>query len=224
MSVKPILFNTEMVQAILDGRKTVTRRCVKPPGEIEDVFGHMNECKQPCQPGDILYVRESAKITGYGCMRKYYVDCEFCDGEKERFYVPFEEYRRIMNKCTMMFDSTDPYKKPKFSPYWLTKHESRIWLRVKEVQAERLQTITALQALSEGVSKYTGWETEEYKAAVEVAKVNGTRPPLGYNSIQRFAHLWDSTIKKQDTDKYGWNANPWVWVIEFERCEKPEEG
>ena len=40
--------------------------------------------------------------------------------------------------------------------------------------------------------------------------------------VQRFSHLWDSTIKPADRDKYGWNADPWVWVIEFERCEKPE--
>ena len=45
----------------------------------------------------------------------------------------------------------------------------------------------------------------------------------GYDEIDAFAELWDSTIKKIDLDFYGWNANPWVWVIEFERCEKPEE-
>ena len=41
-------------------------------------------------------------------------------------------------------------------------------------------------------------------------------------SAERFETLWDSTIKPADLDKYGWDANPWVWVIEFERCEKPE--
>lgn len=41
-------------------------------------------------------------------------------------------------------------------------------------------------------------------------------------SLEKFETLWDSTVKKSDIDRYGWDANPWVWVIEFEMCEKPE--
>lgn len=46
-------------------------------------------------------------------------------------------------------------------------------------------------------------------------------PDEGYNEVDGFADLWNSTIKKSDLDRYSWDANPWVWVIGFERCEKP---
>ena len=214
---KPILFNTEMVRAILEGRKTVTRRVIKPqpifkthryyvfedetcPKKWEQCDDFVGECA-PYQIGDILYVRESAMITSYGGGDSgYYIDCCFCDGENKRFTVPFEEYKRVMNKCVKIWNEKDPYKHPKFSSYWLTKHEARIWLKVTDVRVERLQDITPKQAGQEGVQ----WETDN----------SGL-----YRKFQ-FHKLWDSTIKKQDLNKYGWNANPWVWVIEFERSVK----
>nr|DAF19676.1 MAG TPA: ASCH domain protein [Caudoviricetes sp.] len=45
---------------------------------------------------------------------------------------------------------------------------------------------------------------------------------MNRTAIERFAEIWNSTIKKADLDRYGWDANPWVWVIEFEQCKKPE--
>ena len=234
--MKQILFNTEMVRAILDGRKTVTRRVIKGarssfhffdldtdpdicsvnrwgdevPKTVKGLFATFEAddsfpfefpmFKAPYQVGDVLYVRESAKITGYGGGDKgYYVDCQFCDDTKERFYVPFDEYKRIMNKCEMMWNGDDPYKHPKFSPYWLTKHESRIFLRVTDVKVERLR---------DGFN--------EDKELIKEGMGNGDP----WAELYKFSRLWDSTINKKDLDKYGWNANPWVWVIEFERIEK----
>ena len=86
----------------------------------------------------------------------------------------------------------------------MPKEAARIWLRVTNVMVERLQDITSEQIHKEGV------EVEE---------------PYVLNGEEKryaFSRLWDSTIKKSDLDRYGWNASPWVWVIEFERCEKPE--
>ena len=92
----------------------------------------------------------------------------------------------------------------------MPKEAARIWLKVKDVRVERLQDITEDGAKAEGANwkngKNFGWEE----------KMNRT-------AIERFAEIWNSTIKKSDRDRYGWNANPWVWVIEFERCEKPKE-
>jgi hypothetical protein len=81
----------------------------------------------------------------------------------------------------------------------MPKEAARIWLRVTDVRVERLQDMTDDDAEAEGCFDYTS-------------------TALG------FPDVWDSTIKKSDLDRYSWQANPWVWVIEFERCEKPKEG
>lgn len=200
MSVKPILFNTDMVKAILDGRKRVTRRVVKPQPEAiyvhgkqrdiinrnEIAFKVMNQGGKDCymippyQPGDILYVRET-----WQCINPY--------SDKE--YV----YRA---SCDADFASDIGKWLPSIH---MPKEAARIWLKVTNVRMERLQDISTRQIENEG------FETEE---------------PFCLNGeeiIYAFSQLWDSTIKKADIERYGWKGNPWVWVIEFERCEKPQE-
>lgn len=262
--MKPILFNTEMVKAILEGRKTVTRRVIKPPNPFRsdnykqgryglwidettdngDKCGHIKDysvspCWQtfsyyikncaPYKVGDVLYVHESAKITGYGGGDKgYYVDCQFCDDTKERFYVPFDEYKRIMNKCVMMWNGDDPYKHPKFSPYWLTKHESRIFLRVTDVRVERLQDMTEDDVCSEGAENLINFcEHMDYSVVPPEPCYNTCNVCkdciIDHSYPKLFGRqIWDPTIKKNDLDRYGWEANPWVWVIEFARMQKAE--
>ena len=203
MAIKPILFNTEMVRAILDGRKTCTRRLVKPqPDEkhtyplgfvtdstekkkvgrfgfgIDEYGGSIQYEKPQYQPGDILYVRET-----------------WCKGylmnAKERYYYKADDNDFL---CTWHPSTNMP------------KQAARIWLRVMDVRVERLQEITAESALTEGADKYI--------------HANGTLNED--QTITSFIGIWNSTIKKSDIDRYGWDANPWVWVIEFERCEKPK--
>ncbi len=88
----------------------------------------------------------------------------------------------------------------------MPKEAARIWLKVTNVRVERLQDITVEDALAEGMDKYI--------------RLNGE---LDENSIiTSFIGIWNSTIKKSDLDRYGWEANPYVWVIEFEVCDKPE--
>lgn len=195
MSIKPILFNTEMVRAILEGRKGATRRSVK--GYIPDdaVWGYTAftpkgyiSCrgtfadgykgiffKLPCESGDILYVRETWKKAPNG-------------------YYYYEDWQKD--------DIADVTKwKPSIH---MPKEAARIWLKVTDVRVERLQDITSEQISREGVEV-------EYPHVLN-----------GEEKRYAFSTLWNSTIKKSDLDRYGWNANPWVWVIEFERCEKPE--
>lgn len=194
MAIKPILFNTEMVRAILDGRKTCTRRIVKPQWEecpackyvhneyiydklAENVYcarcGYplVPERRAPYQPGDILYVRETWS--------------EWTDGYLYKAWnSPFPQ----AGESPVM----------KWHPsIHMPKEAARIWLKVTDVRVERLQDMTDNDAEAEGCFDYTS-------------------TALG------FPDVWDSTIKKSDLDSYGWTANPWVWVIEFERCEKPE--
>lgn len=201
MPIKPILFNTEMVRAILDERKSCTRRLVKHDveavlnsqhhkehPEVEDKQIISKLCNPPYQPGDILYVRETWKkaLNGY-----YY----------------YEDWKRN--------DIADVTKwKPSIR---MPKEAARIWLKVTDVRVERLQDITPKGAESEGVGNLfyddIGYSEKNY----------GTEVDTEYGiAKEQFAWLWESTIKKSDLDRYGWDANPWVWVIEFERCEKPE--
>jgi hypothetical protein len=84
----------------------------------------------------------------------------------------------------------------------MSKEAARIWLKVTDVRVERLQDITEELAQAEGCM--SGMLTGPCAAR------------------QQFEEIWDSTIKKSDLDRYGWDANPWVWVIEFERCDKPK--
>lgn len=200
--VLPIIFNGEMVRAILEGRKTVTRRIMKlqpwkiGEGEYEcrhekgfyDMGSNNWVCRQcgcgvvpmkrgsyfhaPYQPGDILYVRETW--------------AEWTSGYIYRAW-PY------------------PFPQPGCFPetVWhpsihMPKEAARIWLKVTDVKAERLKDIDTMGCQREGI---------------DIA---------GHGVFKRFSSLWDSTIRKADIDRYGWDANPWVWVIEFERCGKPE--
>ena len=206
MAIKPILFNTEMVRAILDRRKDATRRIVKgfipddavwgytaftPKGYIScrgtfaDGYGE-KFFKLPCEPGDILYVRETWKKAPNG-------------------YYYYEGWQRN--------DIADITKwKPSIH---MPKEAARIWLKVMNVRVERLQEITDEQAKREGIQYDecpTGFTWKQ-----ETDMHNCYTTPIG--AMQA---LWNSTIKKSDIDRYGWDANSYVWVIEFERCEKPE--
>nr|DAK57167.1 MAG TPA: ASCH domain protein [Caudoviricetes sp.] len=213
--VLPILFNTEMVRAILDGRKSCTRRLVKPqPDEkhtfplgfvtdstekkevgcfgfgIDEYGGSIQYAKPPYQPGDILYVRETWSPV-FVRPRRYLYKVECKEGEN----LPIKWHPSIR----------------------MPKEAARIWLKVTDVRVERLQDITPKGAESEGVGNLfyddIGYGEKNYGTEVD--------PEYGITKEQ-FAWLWESTIKKSDIDRYGWDASPWVWVIEFERCEKPK--
>lgn len=198
MAIKPILFNTEMVRAILDGRKSCTRRIVKHDVEailnspyhkenpdVEDKQIISKLCMPPYQPGDILYVRET--------WHKYTKRV----GKGEACYL--KEFYGYKASIANSEDANEPWKPSIYMP----KEAARIWLKITDVRVERLQDITEVQAQAEGCNS---------------GLLTGACTARG-----QFEDLWNSTIKKSDLDRYGWNANPWVWVIEFERCENPEE-
>ena len=218
---KPILFNTEMVKAILEGRKTVTRRLVKPQPqgyfEVNDNPLYIYDSDLPSgriapqfQPGDYLYVRETwhkyIKRVGKG---------ESCH------LAEFYGYKASIANSE---DAHEPWKPSIHMP----KDAARIFLKVTDVRVERLQDITEEQALAEGVP--SDWPMNEVYCprCKGEGLVGALSSDLGFMEVDchycekattRFSNLWNSTIKKTDLDKYGWKANPWVWVIEFERVE-----
>lgn len=206
--VLPILFNTDMVRAILDGRKTVTRRILKQPfevhpnGLITKPRGNERLCPYmpPYQPGDILYVRETwVFLPCVECTREG-TDCG-------RTCVTYEDRDSVSEGC-FVYRADHPHPEHvSWSPsIHMPKAAARIWLKVKAVRVERLQEIDGQEVLKEGINSHV-------------------HPKANYfdtNQREMFENLWNSTIKKTDIDRYGWNVNPWVWVMEFERCGKPE--
>ena len=206
MAIKPILFNTEMVRAILDGKKTCTRRivkgaipddamwgytmftpkgCVSCRGVYADEYGE-KFFRLPYQQGDILYVRET-----------------WCKGswmnEKERYY-----YKADDNDFHCVWHPS----------IHMPKEAARIWLKVKDVRVERLQECGE------------GWCVDIEKEGIVTPQdaILYISDDAFHDALRmEFQKIWDSTIKKSDRERYGWDENPWVWVIEFERCEKPKE-
>lgn len=204
MSFKPILFNTEMVQAIQVGRKTQTRRIVKNQDGIHPRRsnigflgwddGHGYRMNPPCKAGDILWVRET-----------------WAD-------VPETKPGNIHYKASATIEDLKWFNEQgwKWRPsIHMPKEAARIFLRVKDVRVERLQDITEEQAEKEGCSAGRFHVTCGPFG-------NYNEPPEEFDAVEDFRRVWDSTIKPDDLDKYGWDANPWVWVIEFERCDQPE--
>ena len=190
--MKPILFNTQMVQAILEGRKTTTRRIIKVNNSLEFMGFKEGKAllgkgccihetiKAPYMPGDILYVRETwkqyEKRVGRGNQ------CHL-----EKFYG----YKTDESNPKNPSEFYDGNWKPSIH---MPKVAARIFLKVIGVRVERLQDIAEQGIKAEGIA-------EEW-------------PP---HAMDKFQELWDSTTKE-----YKWRLNPWVWVIEFERIEKSE--
>lgn len=229
---KSILFNTPMVQATLDGRKTVTRRVVKPqpifkttrkfifnddecPKKWEDCDNIINTYRY--QVGDILYVRETwCWCPCWDCGMDTVEGC--CDETAHQFYnFKCNEWGCYGYKASWELNSP-PFDRWHPSIH-MPKEAARIFLRVTDVSVERLQDIvtgdykTPLNINAEGL----------YAPCCRCTHVNGDcKDFIAQNNcrlLTEFKELWDSTIKKTDLDRYGWNANPFVWVIEFERLE-----
>ena len=193
---RPILFNTEMVKAILEGRKTQTRRIAKTIKYFEikennQVFARVQTNKftsfgggamslflekfAPYQVRDTLWVRETwAKIEDFKtCANleidknlKYFYKCDDNGVEHSFIDVGVKKWHPSIH---------------------MPREAARIFLKVTDVRVERLKDITEIKAIKEGF--------------LSTAKEN-------------FRNTWNSIYEKQS---YGWNENPWVWVIEFER-------
>ena len=210
-TMKPILFNTDMVRAILSGQKTVTRRVVKPhyrddecsfqivtrkfDGEFvrveitdENEFP-TREMQPPCKPGDTLYVRETWRNQPL----KWTRDSGYSDYELQYR----ADYTDEENDCYGRCGGVAPWKwRPSIH---MPKEAARIFLRVTDVRVERLREI---------VNDPPG--------------PNNQVVCEGFRYGSDFIATWENTIKPAERALYGWDANPWVWVIEFERISREE--
>ena len=219
MSVKPILFNTEMVRAILDGRKTCTRRVIKPQPQSRLCYTYAGSHKG-CIGKWTYPNREAHEFWG----EEYKLPENIKDEElSKQWNSPYhtddilyvrETWKKAPNGYYYYEDwqRNDIADVTKWKPsIHMPKEAARIWLKVTDVRVERLQEIDEDGAKAEGAIDNRGFihSPENEYASIHTAR-------------EHFKEIWNSTIKKSDLDRYGWDANPWVWVVEFERCEKPE--
>ena len=229
MAIKPILLNTEMVRAILECRKSCTRRIVKPQQligmlpdkckngapekflkekklmfkpycDMTDIELINTAYKAPYQPGDILYVRET-----------------WGEGYEEGTYI-YRADDKLADLPTFKESSKLIYRPSIHMP----KEAARIWLRVTDVRVERLQEMKPVDAIKEGAYPDCWDCLNTYGSGSQCCYGTEEQCSQCDEVMMEWEKLWTSTIKKSNLNRYGWDANPWVWVIEFERCEKPE--
>lgn len=206
---KPILFSTPMVQAILEGRKTMTRRiCEYPISENEthgwsitetgaeySIKGKLSRpiCRYG-KIGTILWVRETfANSLNKG---------EFC-------------YKSDTDN-PIYLDKNWKWKPSLFMP----KSACRIFLKITDIRVERLQDISEDDATKEGIELINHNCFKNYMQSKEWAYNNQNQNgfEMVEDPIGSFASLWSSINGEQS-----WNDNPWVWVISFEKIDKPTD-
>jgi len=205
MTEKPILFSTEMVRAILSGRKTQTRRVIKEPCDYGCITGDCDhDLQDQCdnailnsspygKPGGKLWVRETWKnVEGV-----YYYKADIGGGIEKKTGVIW----------TLKW-------KPSIH---MPRKAARIILEVTAVRVERLQDISEIDAKAEGIEpehcNKCGYTWEDVCTEGD-HRLCGEPEPIS-NKI-RFRTLWNSINEKRG---YSWESNPYVWVVEFKRID-----
>jgi hypothetical protein len=231
MKYIPVLFSTPMVQAILDNRKTQTRRVVKMTKDIENpefgytaftqigsisvrgkhANGEYGESFIKCpygKVGDILWVRETwANTTNVNSVSDFpygvpHIVSESFDGKVHSAYI----YRASTPDWQWLDDDGWTTEKSHWKPsIHMPKVACRLFLKIKSIRVERLQEISEQDAKAEGAE------------GLNCQYIGAEHHGQGYTSYtEGFKKIW------QDINgRVSWLANPWVWVIEFERIEMP---
>lgn len=226
--MKPIIMSTEDVRAVLDGRKTMTRlvakeldgvdilNCRHVDGDIQEPkgypIGHVSlteRCK--FKPGDVLCVREAWRVSAWndegsicvdykadGFARREWLEISDCDLYEELWQQSSDDARETNAKIdgdgnyTWMIGQAPTRWR---SPVTMPREAARLFLRVTDVRVERVQNISAEDCEAEGY-----FETA----------------PVEPRPRSWFSDVWNARNAKRG---YGWDSNPFVWVISFERLE-----
>jgi hypothetical protein len=236
MSEKSILFSTEMVRAILEGRKTMTRRVIKPQPigapdgkyrydgvqegihaiELLSGSGYPTEkyftcVRPPFMEGDVLWVRETWADIPETAPGNFHYKASATDADLEWFTQQGWKWRPSVH---MPCDA------------------ARIFLRVTGVTVERLSDMSDKDAIAEGVLtniEYSDLSAEGKPSGVPCLQCGGTGLYTAHSMmgacpdtdcercgtpVKRFRLIWDSLNAKRG---FSWEPNPWVWVYTFER-------
>lgn len=209
MTDHPIIFSGSMARAYFAGLKTQTRRIITPQPHagvrkspfassgLEDGHGRAIRCPYG-QPGDRLWIREAWAIKDCG----------------SRVSLDPEAWPEGWPIKRLQYIATDeaPSRDRHGNPYWwnrrpaihMPKWACRAFPVIITIRVERVQEISGKDAIAEGI------DPETHRCGCDVC----------YRSIEEYASLWDSLNAKRG---YGWEANPWVWVIEFEGHQPQEK-
>ena len=232
MKYIPILYSTLMVQALLAGRKTMTRRVIKPQPTPEyfKIGGEWPQHQVVCSFEDAqmtilrhpkteraVDINDAKSIYGgKGCPYGKVGDVLWV---RERF-IPNADFMSRKEHPFLFYTDVKPeYVKAKLWKWkpsiFMPKEACRIFLKITDIRVERLQDISEEDAIAEGVEKlYKDTSASGLPYYKEYAKDGGA-----FTSAYRsFCSLWES-INGKDS----WHANPWIWVIKFEQIDKPEE-
>ena len=192
MKERPIIFSGAMVEAILDGRKTQTRRVLRPQPVSNSQGGALVPLRPSCPYGyigDKLWVRETWTPDGV-------------DKDAAKLLKRAPVHYRADGEAPEFLNVK--WRSPRFMPRWA----SRITLEITDVRVQRLQAISEEDALAEGVVCNDGSPF-----------IQGIPTTLIQQPREEFMHLWDSINAKRG---YGWDSNPWVWAIMFRQLEGRE--
>ena len=238
MTERPILFNTEMVKAIFEGRKTQTRRVIKPQPktyhnnsllwskDVKQSFLDVLKFDLPIiwqngrtirrwadklcpygKKGDLLWVKETHFVYGAwvknGLTKKGKQKYKFKPSPKKIVYFIDTLPNNI--KILTSKHSVGYFKRPSI---FMPKKYARTWLKIKDIRVEKVQDINDIDSLAEGI----GWDDFCPKECS-----NGYYPGAFDRPSEAFEYLWDSINFKRGC---GWDKNPYVWVVEFERVNK----
>lgn len=220
MITHPILMSTKMVQAILDGHKTMTRRVITQPKEIVIEGPNMPRIISPIQglpdhlfndwqpwlkcpfgkPGHALWVRETAYISPKRWGEQ--IDSTYLDDDGDYRIVSY-----VADEPSGRNEAAEEFGIKKTPSIHMPRWASRIDLAVLDVKVERVQDITPADAVKEGCYAYTKYAPRKHEREKPVVLES-------YTPVERFRKLWDETYPKFD-----WDLNPWVFAIEFKRID-----
>lgn len=219
MNFKPILFSTPMVQAILGGQKTQTRRTIKPQPDsrglrttnVEFEDWHGREIKPKAQIGDIFWVRETFQVTDWE-------------------HPTNDNYGYIYKASENGKDWEDNNQGWKWKPsIFMPKEACRLFLEVTDVRVERLQDISEADMIAEGI------RVSVSPKGGALLRMTGKNPPFSFLPDGCLQDSYDGKLTQYDflktewaalwsdiNGRDSWDANPWVWVYEFKQINKPQ--
>ena len=208
-----MIFSGPMVKAILDGDKTMTRRVINPQPKCRLYYayaaGRKRDIGKWLYPSQYAMERDGINPPpeGFTAADRDTLWTPPCHGDDilwvRETWAKWNGHYLYLTEDTLTRCLTDDGEAIKWRPsMYMPREAARIFLRITKVSVERLQEISGADIAREGVGNGAFFDTLTDRAA--------------------FRELWDSLRKPADLRQYGWDANPWVWVISFQRCEKPE--